>query len=174
MEQRLRLVAGLLAGGMLLWGALARAAETPTAAEGSAAPPAVALAAAYQGAFYDLLPAACFQLYSTLGIIAGDLGAGHINRETAMAALDRNSLLLGVCTDSLAAVKAKTPAEDKRATALLAKLAAILAALGGLDNALVDACSASSAKEQSAANTAVNVARQKVEDALKLLEQPVG
>lgn len=151
----------------------AAAAKAPATQEATVAPDPVRLAGAYQSGYLSIMAAACFQLYSSMGIIASDIAAGHINGETALAALDQNALLLTACTGSLADVRELTSADDAQAGVILGRLDEMLTALGALDNALVDVASAKDAKAQQAAVPGVDKARLQVEAALEAYGKPL-
>jgi hypothetical protein len=147
----------------------------------AAAPPAaeervLQLAGAYQSGYLTVVSTACFQLYSSMGIIATDLSAGHISGATALGALEQNALLLSVCADSLADVQALTAASDTTGTQLLSRIEAMLTTLGALHSALVDAASAPRGDKaaQQAAVQGVETARKQVEAALEQYAKPLA
>lgn len=133
------------------------------------------LAIAYQSGFLSVCAAACFQLYSSMGVIASDLAAGHISGNTAVDALDHTSLLLSVCQGSLAEVKQLTDPADRTAIELLNRLSRMLDSLVSLHMALVEAASTprSDSKRRSAAAEAVEQARIAVESALEQYSAPL-
>jgi hypothetical protein len=176
--------AALLAGCLALASALGAAAADKPAPAPAPGPPgaaqtpdadAISLAAAYQGGYFEVVSAACYQLYSSMGIIATDLSQGHINGETAVNALDQNALLLGACSTSLDDVRSKTPQDDAQGQQILARLDGLLHALGELHAALEDAATTPTQdrKALDAASAAVNAARQKVETALDEYAKPL-
>lgn len=168
---KLRKLAGMLAVTLLL-SLPALADSTPDAAVSS---PAVQLAGAYQSGYLSVVGTACFQLYSSMGIIASDLSAGHINSATALSALEQNGLLLSVCQSSLEDVRALTSAEDEQGAVLLGRLAAMLDALTVLHSALADAASTPRGDKAGlqAASKAVDSARSGVELALENYAKPL-
>lgn len=136
---------------------------------------ALRLAAAYQSGYLNVTATACFQLYSSMGIIAGDLAAGYITGATALSALEQNGLLLSVCQSSLEEVQLLTGADDKQGTELLLRIGGMLEALGGLHSALVGAATAprGDAQQRQAAERAVDTARAAVETALENFAKPL-
>jgi hypothetical protein len=132
------------------------------------------LARAYQNGYLELAGAACYQLYTSLGIIATDYAQGHINSATAVSALDKNALLLGACSTSLEEISGLTPADDTQAQEILGRLTGLVTALGGLHDALEEAAIVSGRdKKAQEAAAAVNTARAQVETALEAYAKPL-
>jgi len=176
--------AGLAVLATTFMGQGALAADKPAAP--AAAPPAaskpangddstLALAAAYQSGYLEVVSASCYQLYSSMGIVATDLSQGHINGETAVSALDKSALLLSACATSLDDVRNLTPQDDTRGQEILGRLDSLLTSLGDLHEALEDAATTPTGDKKAldAASAAVNAARTKVEAALDAYAQPL-
>jgi hypothetical protein len=136
---------------------------------------AVELAGAYQSGFLAVTATACFQIYSSMGIIASDLSAGHISGATALSALEQNGLLLSVCQSSLEDVRALTSAEDTQGSEIIGRIGGMLDALTGLHSALVDAAGVprNDRAAVQAAVKAVDNARVVVEAALDAYAAPL-
>jgi hypothetical protein len=162
-------------GLLLLLAALPAGADNGADAAAPTDSSALELAGAYQGGYLAVVGTACFQLYSSMGIIASDLSAGHITNATALSALEQNGLLLSVCQDSLEEIRNLTSAADPQGAELLGRIAGVLEALSGLHSALVDAASAPRTDKaaQRTAVQAVETSRQQVEAALDAYAAPL-
>jgi hypothetical protein len=84
------------------------------------------LAEAYQVGYMQVVACCCYQLYVSTGIIATDFANGYIDGETALAAIDENSLLHSVCHATLIDIQSLTPADDVIAQRELGRLLTVL------------------------------------------------
>jgi hypothetical protein len=125
-------------------------------------PDMVALAEAYQKGYLQVVAIACFQLYSSSGIIATDFSKGNIDAVTALDALDEDSLLHSACYTTLMAIQELTPPTDSIALAEIAKLLGLLTAEDELITALDDVITDPTADKAAV----VEAARTKVEQTL--------
>jgi hypothetical protein len=134
----------------------------------------VRLAVAYQAGFLSVSAAACFHLYSSMGIIASDLSAGYVTSASALDALDQTSLLLTVCQGSVDEITALTPSDDSQAQMLLGRIGKMLDSLAKLHFALVEAASAqrTDASRARELETAVEDARKGVEASFDAYSRP--
>jgi len=98
------------------------------------------LAQAYQSNYFELVAICTYQLYASTGIVATDFANGYIDSETALTALDANSLLQSSCFTTLTQIIELTPADDEELHAEAARLLAIITAEGQLLGALRDVC----------------------------------
>jgi hypothetical protein len=148
------------------WGANpapAAPATPPAAPAGAPLQDVLALIEAYQSGYLQVVEAAAFQVYYSTGIIATDISNGFISDETALFALQRNSLLQSACVTTLAAVYERTPAEDATSRASIKRLWDLFI----LEDALLRTLSDSLGAPDEAAQQAVDTARAQVEQALK-------
>lgn len=120
------------------------------------------LAEAYQVGYMQVVACCCYQLYVSTGIIATDFANGYIDGETALAALDENSLLHSVCHVTLLDIQNLTPADDVIAHRELGKLLTVLAS----EQQLLAAIRAVMETPTDENASAVDSARQRVEQAI--------
>jgi hypothetical protein len=96
------------------------------------------LAETYQSSYFQVVAIACFQLYSSTGIIATDFDNGFIDAQTALNALDQSTLLHSVCSTTLLDIGELTPEGDRSAHEQIEGLLAVLSAEGLLISSLGD------------------------------------
>ena len=130
-------------------------------------PDAVALAGAYQSGYLQLAAVSAFQLYSSTGIIQGDLLSGSVSPKSALNALEHNSLLQSVCASTLGEIRSLTPPYDTEGLAELDRLISVNTAEGELLRALADFC----LEPNEAEYQAVLAAQQQVEIQLEKYTQ---
>lgn len=133
------------------------------APEAPAAEQLLQLFEAYQGGYLQVVAVACFQLYYSTGIIATDVANSSIDGETALYALQKNSLLNSTCVTTLAQIFELTPEADTSARGELKRLWDILILEDTLSRALAD----SLGSDDPALVAAVDKARADVEQALE-------
>jgi hypothetical protein len=137
-------------------------AASPVQAQEAEPADPLALFEAYQVGFLQVVAVSCYQVYSSVGIVATDYSNGYINEETAGFALSESALLLGACSASVLEISQLTPEGDEAALAELDRLAGLLVALNELVSEL-DQLLDSPDDEQAAA---VEDARARVEQLL--------
>ncbi len=135
-------------------------ATAPAAAQNEEQADPLALFEAYQVGFLEVVAVSCYQVYSSVGIIATDYANGYIDEDTARFALGENALLLGACSAGVLEVGRLTPEGDSKALAELERLGELLGALNRLVSEL-DVLLASPGPQQ----------EQAVEDARSAAEQ---
>ena len=118
---------------------------------------------AYQSGYFQVVAVSCFQLYASTGIIDSNYNGGFIDGETALLALEQNSLLHSVCVTTLARIEELTPADDELAQDEIGRLLAVLGAEGELIRALRDAFTEPSEENDARVEAALSA----VEEALE-------